>query len=331
MRFEREDAKLGLLILLAFAIFGALAFRHTLRLLFHPETIHAVHLANAADLSVGAEVQLLGLRVGEVRKIEMLKEAASYRFVATFGLRSDAVLWRGTKGVVTPRMVGGPFLDLQLPPVDQRLVPLAAGDPIEGEQGASAGTLVTELTALTRNLNETVTALRVEMKAHGILPLLEQPEVRHVLHEFAKSLTTFREASKTAQETLAHGDRTLETADRNMASLERSLTALQAILERRGPDLDAAIAQLGPALAQVQRAGADLSELLKGAGPEAGESLRALHRTLASLQELIELLKAKPNRIVFGTPTAKEQEAARKRAREAEAATSSPPPSSTSP
>jgi ABC-type transporter Mla subunit MlaD len=320
MRFEREDARLGLLVLVAFALFAALAFQHGLHVLFHPETAHPVRLSNAAELTAGSEVQLLGHLVGEVHAIEMERDGAGYRFVATIGLRREVVLWRGTRGVVTSRMVGGPFLDLHLPPADQRLAVLAPGETIEGEPGASTGTLVAELTDLTRNLNATVNELRQEVKSHGLASILEQPEVRNALHELGGSLAAFREASKSMQATLDHGGKTLETADRNLASLEKSLAVLEGLMERRGPEMDAALAQLGPALQKVQAAGGDLSELLRGAGPEAGESLKELHRTLSSVQELLEILKAKPNRIVFGTPSQKERDAARKKVSEAEAA-----------
>ena len=320
MRFEREDAKLGLLVTVAFALFGMLAFQRTLRVFFHPETIHAVRLTNAAELAVGSEVQLLGLRVGEVRKIEMTRVGEDYRFVATFGLRREVVLWQGTKGIVTAKMVGGPFLDLHLPPVPERRVALAPGEAIEGEPGDSAGTLVTELTILTRNLSLTVSELRQELKTHGLASIMEQPEVRQTLHQLGGTLTAFREASKATQATVTHGDKTLETADRNLVSLEKSLLVLEGLIQRRGADMDAALVQLGPALEKVQSAGADMSQLLRGAGPEAAEDLRALRRTLSSVQELLELLKAKPNRIVFGKPSPQERETARKKVAEAEAA-----------
>lgn len=325
MKFERDDAKLGLIVLAAFALFATLAFQRTLRVFFHPESVHAIHLANAAELAVGSEVQLLGLRVGDVRSIEMVRTGAAYRFVATFGLRREVVLWRGTKGVVTARMVGGPFLDLRLPSAEQRLAALAPGEPMEGELGASAGTLVTELTDLTRNLSVTITELRQELKTHGLASIMEQPEIRRTLHEFGGTLAAFREASKATQETLAHGDRTLGTADRNLASMEKSLLVLEALMARRGSELDSALVQLGPALEKVQKAGGDLSELLRAAGPEAAEDLKALHRTLGSVQELLEILKAKPNRIVFGKPSAQDREAARKKVAEAEMAPVSKP------
>jgi ABC-type transporter Mla subunit MlaD len=248
--------------------------------------------------------------------MEMERRGVDYRFVATLGLRNDIVLWRGTKGVVTARMMGGPFLDLRLPPADQRRVPLQPGEPIEGESGASTGTLVVELTDLTRNLSQTVAELRQELKTRGLASVLDQPQVRRTFQEVGATLGSFDKASKAAEDTFARGRTTLEGMDRNMLSLEKTLAVLEDLTRRRGPEMDAIIEQLGPALKQVQTAGSDLSALLKDAGPEAEESLKALRRTLQSTQELVEILKAKPNRLVFGTPSEKEREAARKRAEE---------------
>ncbi|MEO6326158.1 MAG: MlaD family protein [Thermoanaerobaculia bacterium] len=319
MKFDRDDARLGLLVLLAFALFAALAFQRTLRMLFRPETVHAVHLTSTSDLAVGSEVQLQGLRVGDVRKIEMQRTGTEYSFVATFGLRRDVVLWRGTKGVVTARMMGVPVLDLRLPPVNLRLTPISAGEKIDGECGASAGTLMVELTELTNNLNVTITELRQELKTNGLASILEHPEVRRTLRDLGGTLAAFRDASRATEEAVSHGGKTLEAADRNLVSLEKSLLHVQALLERRGNDLDVAFAQLGPALEKVQKASSDLSETLLISGPQAAEDLRDLHRTLGSMQELLEVLKAKPNRIVFGKTSPKEMEAAKKKVAAAEA------------
>ena len=106
MRFERDDAKVGLLVLAALALFISLALHRTLRVALNREVVHKVRLENVADLPVGTEVQLGGLRVGQVKAIEMERRGVEYRFVATLGLRPDIVLWRGTKGVVNSRIMG---------------------------------------------------------------------------------------------------------------------------------------------------------------------------------------------------------------------------------
>ncbi len=242
--------------------------------------------------------------------------ARRFRVASTRGLRPDMVLWQGTKGVVNSRIVGGSFLELRLPPVGERKIELKPGELMEGEATASLGTLVVELTDLSRNLNEGVSELRQELKTRGLASVLEHPGVRGALHDFRTALGTFQAASKATQGTLTHGDETLRSLDRNLASLEKSLLVLQGVMERRQPELDTMFQQVGTTLKQLQNVADDVAKLAKTAGPELTEALQALSRTLESTEELVELLKAKPNRVVFGTPSESEREAARKRAEE---------------
>lgn len=313
MRFHRHDARLGLLVLAAVVLFAGLAFHRTLRLLVTRENVHAVRLPEASDLAAGADVQLLGMRVGRVRALAMEREGVEYRFVATIALRSDIVLWRGTKGVVTARMMGGPFLDLRLPPVAARRERLAPGEPIEGESGASPATLVAEVAVLTRTLNDTVAELRSELKTRGLASFLEQPDVKRAFGEYHAAMRSFERATASAEAAFASGAEAMRGVERNTENFRQTWAGMQELLERRGPELEKALEELGPALAQMEAAGAELQATLKSAGPRTEESLRALQRTLRSTQELVELLKAKPNRLVFGTPSEKEQEAARKK------------------
>ena len=46
--------------------------------------------------------------------------------------------------------------------------------------------------------------------------------------------------------------------------------------------------------------------------PEMEQGLKSLRRSLASVEELLALLKQKPNRVVWGTPSDAERERARK-------------------
>ena len=46
--------------------------------------------------------------------------------------------------------------------------------------------------------------------------------------------------------------------------------------------------------------------------PELAQSLKSLRRSLASVEELLELLKQKPSRVVWGTPSEAEREKAKK-------------------
>jgi hypothetical protein len=56
--------------------------------------------------------------------------------------------------------------------------------------------------------------------------------------------------------------------------------------------------------------------------PELTQSLKSLRRSLASVEELLALLKQKPSRVVWGTPSEAEREQARKAL---EAAKQAPP------
>jgi ABC-type transporter Mla subunit MlaD len=325
MKFERDDAKIGLLVLAALTLFASLAFHRTLRLLLNRELLHVVVLKNVSDLSVGTEVQLQGLRVGQTNAVEMRREGTAYHFVATIGIQPDVVLWKGTKAVVNTRLVGGSYLDLRLPPVEERRVELRPGEPMDGETASSVNSLVTSLDELTRNLNLSVSELRAELKGRGLESVLGHPEVKGALRESVAAFSAFRTAAKVTEQTLTHGDGTLVILERNMTSLEKSLGIVQGLLERRGTDIDELIVQLGTTLVQLRQLGVDLDALLKNAGPDAVQGLRALSRTLSSMEELIELLKAKPNRVVFGTPSDKERGDARKRVEDARRATGAEP------
>jgi len=326
MRFERDDAKVGLLILVALAAFSTLAFQHAIRALFHREVRHVVLLDNVTDLSVGTEVQLQGHRVGQTEAIEMRREGASYRFEVVLALRPDLVLWKGTRAILESKVVGGSFLELRLPPPGERRTELKSGEPIEGETAATLGTLLGDLTDLARGLGQALGELTGELKSRGLASLLEHPEVRGTFAEARTALGALQKASRTADATLAHGDETLVALDRSVASLERSLGIVQKLAERREGDVDALLLEMGQASQQLKSAGVEMNGLLKSAGPEATESLRALRRTLVSAEELLEILKAKPSRVVFGTPSPEERERARRSVGESRKPTQGSPP-----
>lgn len=313
MKFERDDARIGLLVLVAAGLFGFLAVYHGVGWLGRPDVRHVVRLSDAAEIEVGTEVFLQGFRVGQVEEVELEREGNAYRFLAHLSLRPDLVLWRGTTGVVTARVMGGAVMELRLPPPEGRLVPLPPGEPMDGATSASVAALVAEMTELARNLNRATSELRDELSTNGLRAVFDHPKVSGALKEFAAALGTFRKASEVTTGTMAHGDRTLAKLDGALARLEGSLGELQGLLARRGPDLEAALAKLGPTLDEVGSAASEARRTLERLGPGADEGLASLNRTLVSLQELIELLKAKPNRIVFGTPSDEDRAAAKKR------------------
>jgi hypothetical protein len=69
----------------------------------------------------------------------------------------------------------------------------------------------------------------------------------------------------------------------------------------------------------------ELRTLVKAASPSGEESLKALERNLRATEELVELLKAKPNRLVWGKPSQTERDAAAAKVREARQAQGAKP------
>lgn len=307
MRFERDDAKVGLLVLAALALFLGLLFHRMIRGVVKREVAHIVRIESVADLPVGTEVQLLGLRVGEVKAIEMRRDGIRYHFHVTLGLRPDIVLWQGTRAVVSTEVLGGSHLELLLPDYADRKAELKPGDAMEGWTASSLGDLVVNLNALVKNLDAGVDELRKELQTRGLGALLEHPRLRGTFLGMEATLGEFRTAARGASRTLAHGDRSLEAVDRSLASLEKSLGVLGTLLERRSPELDSLVRDLAATLQEMKGLAASLNGVMKTAAPEADATLRTLHRDLKALEELLELLKQKPSRIVWGTPSEAER------------------------
>ncbi len=318
MRFARDDAKVGLLVVAAVLLFGGLLFQRSLSALFKKETLIKVRLENAGDLTVGTEVQLQGWRVGKVDRVDLAREGVQYHFVATLALQPDILLWKGTKAVVVAKLFGGAFVDLQLPEVAARIQVLEPGALLEGGTAASLATLIDEMQDFVGNLNGALTELRGEFKQKGAGVLLDHPELKKALRNLDATLVDARALIQDGQKAVKQGDAAL---GRNLASLEKSLGILQNVLETRSGEIDTIVVNLAEVLQQLNGLSAETRTLLKTEGPEIDATLKSLRRNLESSEELLELLKAKPSRAVWGTPSEAEKAAARRKvqaAREAE-------------
>lgn len=316
MRFERDDAKIGLLVFIAGAVFVGLVFHRSLTAAVKKERTVKVRLVNASGVEVGTEVQLQGYRVGQVNAISLKREGTEYYFLATLGIRPDIILWKGTFVIVSSKGLGSAFLDLDLPPPDNRVAALDTDTILYGDTGASLGTLITEVQGFVHNLNGGLDELRGHLKEKGAGVILDHPQVRKVLVDLDATLIEFRKAAVRGDALLKHGQDSAETLDRSLTSLEKSALMVESLLDKRSGDLDDIIGNLSSLLKELQSLSIDMHTLLKDSGPEMEGSLRSLHRNLKSTEELLELLKNKPSRILWGTPSAAEKEAARKRAQE---------------
>ena len=310
MRLEKDDAKIGLLVFLTLALFVGFIFQRSLATIFRKESHLQVRLESASDVQVGTEVQLQGLRVGQVEKIRLQRDRVQYHFLADLGLRTDIVLWEGTRVRVVAKPLGGSFLDLQLPPPAERREILAADTVLEGAAGPSLATLVEDIDALVGNINRGVDELRGQLQAKGLGAVLDHPQVREVFLNLNQSLKGFQQLAEDSRKLVQQGGGSMKILDRALATLQQCIDQIQALLGSRQGDLDAIVVHLAGTLKEMEGLSQELRAVVRQAGPDGGESLKSLDRTLRSTEELLELLKTRPNRVVWGKPTQAERDAA---------------------
>lgn len=308
MIVERNDAKVGLFVLVGMGLFLALVVLKTARQVVERTYPVQVRLARLEGVDVGTEVQLQGWRVGRVERVELKQEGVAYHFLATLSVKEGIRLWEGTKGAVAAKGLGGVAVSLELPEEAERLKLLPPGAVLPGDSGVSLGGVLEKVDALLANLDGAVSDLRT--KGAGVV--LEHPQVRPILRSLQGTLDAYQALGQDARGLAARSGRSLEELDRGLASLSASGRSVQKLLEERGPDLDRALADLPAVMAQMKALTATLSETLAQERPELEATLKALRRDLEAAEELLEILKRKPNRVVFGTPGEAEREAARK-------------------
>jgi ABC-type transporter Mla subunit MlaD len=319
MNFEKQDARLGFFVLLAIALFaGLVAYKNAGAVTERTYPLQ-VRLEQMEGLGPGTDVQLKGYRVGAVERVDMRQEGKDYLFVAHLNVREGIQLWRGTRASLAPKGVGSVMLDLHLPPLAQRQVLLTPGEEIPGDAGVSIAGVMERADHLMASLTAGVDGLRARVEQKGLGDLLEHPSVRQALHSLDTTLRDFQALAKDSRGLVGHADRSMGEADKALATLEQSLTTVRALLDKRGPELDQILVSLAATLKQAETF---MGRFTAEDQPELEQTLHSLRRSLASVEELLQLLKQKPSRAVWGTPS----EAEREKARQAvEAARKAPP------
>ena len=309
MKFEKQDARLGLLVLVALALFlGLVAYKNAGAVTERTYPL-VVRLDEMEGLAPGTDVQLKGYRVGAVERVDMRQEGKDYTFLARIAVREDIKLWRGTRANLAPKGVGSVMLDLRLPALEERSVLLVAGDEIPGDTGVSIGGVLERADHLMASLNAGVDGLRARIEKKGLGDVLDHPSVRQALQSLDGTLREFQALAKDSRGLVGHADHSMGEADKALASLDQSLTTVRALMEKRGPELDQILVNLAATLKQAE---AFMGRFNAEGYPEMEQSLKSLRRSLASVEELLAILKQKPNRVVWGTPSDAERERARK-------------------
>ena len=309
MNFEKQDARLGLLVLAALALFTALVVYKNAQAVTERSYTLVVHLDQMEGLAPGTDVQLRGYRVGTVERVDMRQEGKDYHFLARIAVREDIKLWRGTRATLAPKGVGSVMLDLKLPDLAQRSVLLAAGEEIPGDSGVSIAGVLERTDHLMASLQAGVDGLRGRLEKKGLGDVMDHPSVHQALVSLDGTLREFQSLARESRGLVGHADRSMGGADQALADLDGSLAAVRGLLEKRGPELDQILVSLAATLKQAE---GFMGRFAGQDHPELSQTLKSLRRSLASVEELLELLKQKPNRVVWGTPSEAEREKAKK-------------------
>jgi ABC-type transporter Mla subunit MlaD len=309
MNFEKQDARLGLMVLVAMALFiGLLAYKNA-GMVTERTYPMIVRLEQMEGLVPGTDVQLRGYRVGSVERVDMRQEGKDYHFLAHIAVREDIRLWRGTRANLAPKGMGSVMLDLRLPELAERRELLAAGDELPGDSGVSIAGVLERADRLLASLQAGVDELRTRIERRGLGDVLDHPSVHQALRSLDGTLHEFQGLAKESRGLVNHADRSMGEADKALASLDQSLAMVRALMDRRGPELDQILVSLAATLRQAE---AFMDRFNARDHPELEQSLESLRRSLASVEELLEILKQKPSRVVWGTPSEAEREKARK-------------------
>jgi len=319
MNFERQDARLGLFVLLALAFFGGLLAYKNAGAVTERTYPLLVRLDQMEGLAPGMDVQLKGYRIGAVERVDMRQEGKDYHFLARIAVREGIQLWRGTRASLAPKGVGSVMLDLHLPELAQRQVLLAPGDELPGDAGVSIAGVMERADHLMASITAGVDGLRARVEQKGLGDLLDHPSVRQNLQSLDATLRDFQALAQESRGLVGHAGRSMGGADKALASLEQSLATVRSLLEKRGPELDQILVSLAATLKQTE---AFMGRFTAEDQPELEQTLHSLQRSIASVEELLQLLKQKPSRAVWGTPSDAEREKARQAL---EAARKAPP------
>jgi len=265
MKLEKDDAKIGLLVITALVVFAGFLFHRSITAMLKKEAHFQVALETASDLSEGTEVQLQGLRVGQVDSVRLQRNGVEYRFLATLGLRTDIVLWQGTRAVVVAKPLGGSFVDLQLPEPPRRQAVLEPGSTLQGGASASLITLMDTAGRLLTEVNGTVADLHAQFKAKGAGAVLDNPQLAKLITNLDETLAAFRKLAQDSQTLVQHGNASMKLADRSLVNLDKSMATVQGLLDKHAGNLDASLQNLTGTLEESRALAKEVRALLQKA------------------------------------------------------------------
>ena len=291
----KRDIGVGLFVLAAVAILAG-GYLYSSRLHYaRGARTYLMDVANVGGLEEGAAVVMGGFRVGEVRSIEV-RPRPFLHFTMELHVREDVALPEGTIAVITSQAItGGRTIELR-PPTDPGEGMLKAGDLLASELDPSLADVIARADRVFRDLEHVASSLRYLTESE------EEGTLKDAIHSLDGAVADLGSAARRADRLLADVEKTVAVV---APELERGTTMFAATME----DARGAAAQVSElvrrespgvhaALDAVQARLDDVGKLLDGYQPDRledlGRALANLERASADLAELMAALKRSP-------------------------------------
>jgi ABC-type transporter Mla subunit MlaD len=308
VKVDRNNLWTGLFALLGMATFVGLLFLANARKVTASTYPIKLRIESLRGVTAGTEVTLLGLHVGVVDSVELVRKGVELYAIAVLSIEADKRLWEGTSASVVPRGVWGSVVELELPPAARRKHVLDAWATVPGSQGQSLETLVAQAEVTLQSFEAAANALRATT-ATGIL---ETPAMKELLEKLGLMIRQYELLGREARGFVVRGGQSLGSFDQTLATLRSDLNDLDALLARREPDLEKALAAVPKALDETQKLMVRLRSATDQLEPRTQDTFVRLERVLRDVEELMELLKQKPSRVMWGRPNDAERDHARR-------------------
>jgi ABC-type transporter Mla subunit MlaD len=308
MKVDRNDVWTGLFTLAAIATFVVLMFLANAQKVTANTYPIKVRLETLRGVAPGTEVTLLGLSVGLVDSVDLVQRGVDIHGLAVLNISADTPLWDGSSAAIVPRGVWGSVIELELPPPEKRKRKLRPWATLQGRQGQSLETLVAQAEITLESFQGAADALR-QTTMQGVL---EAPAVKDLLSTIESTVRQYETLGREARGIVKQSGHSLGSLDQTLGSMRTSLDHLDGMLARREPDLQKALEAVPRTLKDAQAMMVELRTATSELKPATKTTFVRLERVLRDMEELVELLKQKPSRVVWGKPSEEERERAKR-------------------
>ena len=286
-------------------VLSALIFLAILAFLFggYPQyfkqvDLHRVQFDNAAGITPGSPVRRSGVKIGEVRAVEL--DDATGKVIVTIQIEKGFTIRWGETPTVVRSLLGGDasidflpdqapgeeidelmFIQQGGPPPKKKGEPIPPGTVLEGKSAPDAAALTQRFEQLIAPTQEAMVEVRrFFRKLDGMTPLMEE------------TIRDYRDVARTVQRLAPVAEETMKDY-REVAKSLQKITPLAEETVREYRDVARAVNKVVP---EIQQTNAELRELMKlarQAVPElrrTGEEVQAAARTWNKVGERVDVL-----------------------------------------